>query len=45
MLDFFGRRDGQPGRIGWPHVSINTLQKVTDAPADVSALTTAAPGE
>jgi hypothetical protein len=27
MLDFFPRRDGQPGRIGWPHVSINTLEK------------------
>lgn len=27
ILDFFPRRDGQPGRIGWPHVSINTLRK------------------
>lgn len=27
MLDFFPRRDGLPGRIGWPHVSINTLTK------------------
>ena len=25
MLDFFNRRDGLPGLIGWPHVSINTL--------------------
>lgn len=28
MLDFFPRRDGLPGLIGWPHVSINTLEKV-----------------
>jgi hypothetical protein len=28
MLDFFLRRDGLPGRIAWPHVSINTLEKV-----------------
>jgi len=27
MLDFFPRRDGQPGAIRWPHVSINTLEK------------------
>jgi hypothetical protein len=27
MLDFFPRRDGLPGRIAWPHVSINTLEK------------------
>ena len=27
MLDFFPRADGLPGRIGWPHVSINTLTK------------------
>ena len=32
MLDFFPRRDGLPGRIGWPHVSINTLEKVSDTP-------------
>lgn len=44
MLDFFPRKDGLPGRASWPHVSINTLQKVTDAPADVTALTTAAAG-
>lgn len=31
MLDFFiPRRDGLPGRIRWPHVSINTLDKVSD---------------
>lgn len=33
MLDFFGRFDGLPGRIGWPHVSIATLEKVSDEPA------------
>ncbi len=27
-LDFFPRTDGQPGLIRWPHVSINTLEKV-----------------
>lgn len=31
QLDFFPRDDGGPGRIKWPHVSINTLEKVTDA--------------
>lgn len=28
MLDFFPRVDGLPGRIAWPHVSINTLEKI-----------------
>lgn len=28
MLDFFPRRDGAPGLIRWPHVSINTMEKV-----------------
>lgn len=28
ILDFFPRRDGLPGVIRWPHVSINTLEKV-----------------
>lgn len=32
QLDFFDRFDGGPGRIKWPHVSINTLAKVEDAP-------------
>jgi hypothetical protein len=27
QLDFFARTDGGPGRIKWPHVSINTLEK------------------
>ncbi|MEO1336913.1 MAG: heme-binding protein, partial [Myxococcota bacterium] len=30
MLDFFPRNDGKPGRIRWPHVSVNTLCKVSD---------------
>ncbi|MFO6451905.1 MULTISPECIES: heme-binding protein [unclassified Aeromicrobium] len=33
QLDFFDRFDGGPGRIKWPHVSINTLAKVEDPPA------------
>ena len=28
-LDFFSRRDGLPGLIVWPHVSINTLRRVS----------------
>lgn len=42
FLDFFDRKDGEPGLIRWPHVSINTLEKVADAseqkafmPADI----------
>ncbi|WP_087025488.1 heme-binding protein [Thaumasiovibrio subtropicus] len=30
FLEFFKRTDGVPGLIRWPHVSINTLVKVTD---------------
>ena len=30
FLDFFPRTDGVPGRIRWPHVSINTLEKVVE---------------
>ncbi len=30
FLDFFPRPDGQPGLIRWPHISINTLEKVED---------------
>lgn len=41
MLDFFPRRDGLPGRIGWPHISINTLTKHSDTPAPPSYLATA----
>lgn len=28
MLDFFSKNDGAPGRVAWPHISINTLEKV-----------------
>ena len=28
-LDFLPRTDGTPGLIRWPHVSINTLEKVS----------------
>ncbi len=32
MLDFFRpREDGLPSRAQWPHISINTLEKVTDS--------------
>ena len=31
-LDFFPRFDGGPGRIKWPHVSINTMEKLSDVP-------------
>ncbi|MGH3781410.1 MAG: hypothetical protein ACRDRO_12485 [Pseudonocardiaceae bacterium] len=31
-LDFFPRFDGLPGRVIWPHISINTLNKVSDTP-------------
>lgn len=30
LLDFFPRVDGLPGRISWPHVSINTLEKSSE---------------
>jgi hypothetical protein len=36
MLEFFDRFDGLPGRIAWPHVSINTLEKVNDEPAHMA---------
>ena len=38
MLDFAPRRDGLPGLIGWPHISINTLDQVPDDPAAVVPL-------
>jgi hypothetical protein len=34
ILDFFPRRDGQPGLIRWPHVSINMMEK-SEEPSDV----------
>lgn len=30
LLDFFPRADGNPGKIRWPHISINTLEKVPE---------------
>jgi hypothetical protein len=32
MLDFDPRTSGLPGRIVWPHISINTMHKVEEAP-------------
>jgi hypothetical protein len=31
ILDFIGRPDGHPGNARWPHVSINTMERVADA--------------
>lgn len=31
MLDFFNRTDGVDGLIKWPHVSINTMERVPEA--------------
>lgn len=31
ILDFIGRPDGHPGRARWPHISINTMERVSDA--------------
>ena len=33
LLDFFARRDGMPGPIRWPHVSINTMEKTAEPDA------------
>lgn len=41
MLEFFNRFDGLPGRIAWPHVSINTLTKVSEEPTHYQGMTTA----
>jgi hypothetical protein len=30
MLDFLPRGDGQPGLIRWPHISINTMAKISE---------------
>lgn len=30
LLDFFPRRDGEPGLIRWPHVSINMMERVEE---------------
>lgn len=40
ILEFFPRRDGLPGRIEWPHVSINTMDKVSEDPGTYDDLTT-----
>ncbi|MFV0475225.1 MAG: heme-binding protein [Pikeienuella sp.] len=32
MLEFFPRRDGEPGLARWPHVSINTMKWVSAEP-------------
>lgn len=34
FLDFFPRRDGRPGLIRWPHVSINMMEKVALPPTE-----------
>jgi hypothetical protein len=31
ILDFINRPDGHPGRARWPHVSINTMERVSEA--------------
>ena len=38
FLDFFPRRDGAPGLIRWPHISINTLEKVRETADDTEAV-------
>lgn len=30
FLDFFDRVDGRPGRIRWPHISINMMEKISE---------------
>jgi hypothetical protein len=37
ILEFARRSDGTPGLIGWPHVSINTLDKETDTVQPLAA--------
>lgn len=36
MLDFFARTDGTSGLIKWPHVSINTMERISGAPAPLT---------
>ncbi|MBP1852457.1 heme-binding protein [Rhizobium halophytocola] len=38
MLDFFRRRDGMPGLIQWPHVSINTMQRTINKPVPMAEI-------
>jgi len=40
MLEFFPRTDGKPGLIKWPHVSINTMERIPDALATAQLTTT-----
>ncbi|MBM7070387.1 heme-binding protein [Actibacterium sp. 188UL27-1] len=30
FLDFFDRRDGKPGLVRWPHISINMMEKIEE---------------
>jgi hypothetical protein len=32
FLDFFPRGDGSPGLVRWPHISINTMEKIETEP-------------
>jgi hypothetical protein len=41
LLDFFARRDGLPGPIRWPHVSINTVEKTAEPDAAKAIVPTA----
>lgn len=34
ILDFINRIDGHPGKFRWPHVSINTMERVGNADPD-----------
>lgn len=38
MLEFFGRRDGGDGLIKWPHVSINTMERVSKVPDPLESM-------
>jgi hypothetical protein len=38
MLEFFKRRDEQPGLIKWPHVSINTMRRASAKPVTVAQM-------
>ena len=39
MLELVLRRDGLPGRIEWPHVSIHTLTKASNVSYSYRGLT------
>ena len=41
LLDFFSRRDGMPGMIRWPHVSINTMEKIAEPSAETALMPSA----